>query len=403
VNSESKQLTVKLNMDIQRALLDSLMGGQRNIDLDDKSQKLWDDKTVCKDYLVAFCPYKLFEGTRFDIGECNKIHEEHFRRQYASKADMKIKARYERRLLGFLLDALKKLDGRIEREKERLELEAATKGNDDPEGQGSTKEDIEQVVFSEAQKAKIEEINRKIGEKKVQMEQYGNVGNVDKATELLAEVDRLVKNKQELLDKAQTQARWKNTNHMICETCGLLLDKEEDYTRNVSHFNGRTHTGFAQYRETAAELCRREKERMSNDKRSPRSKSEDKNEAKPPRLRVTGKGEKRSPLSKSRISRRRSPRRRSKSRSNHRRRSRSRSNQYKRKRSSSRGRKRRRKRTRSTDRRRSRSRDRRKSKSRSWRSPGYKSKSQSNSNSKQKSSRDRRSRSSVRSRDRRRS
>jgi hypothetical protein len=44
-------------MDSQRALLDSLMGINRNLDRQDDEIKDYRDERVCKFYLVGLCPH----------------------------------------------------------------------------------------------------------------------------------------------------------------------------------------------------------------------------------------------------------------------------------------------------------------------------------------------------------
>ena len=64
-------------MDAQRALLDSLMGKNRNLGADEKPQKKlrFDDKEVCQWYNLAFCPHDLFVNTRRDLGPCPNEHD----------------------------------------------------------------------------------------------------------------------------------------------------------------------------------------------------------------------------------------------------------------------------------------------------------------------------------------
>ena len=48
----------------QRALLDQLMGAERDLDLESKARKKFWEKDVCKLYLVGLSPYKLLKETR---------------------------------------------------------------------------------------------------------------------------------------------------------------------------------------------------------------------------------------------------------------------------------------------------------------------------------------------------
>ncbi len=54
-----------------RAMLDELMGKERNVPLTQRSNRKihYDDPTVCKYALAGLCPNGLFKNTRSDLGE----------------------------------------------------------------------------------------------------------------------------------------------------------------------------------------------------------------------------------------------------------------------------------------------------------------------------------------------
>jgi len=156
-------------MDAQRALLDSLMGAHR--DSDEKLKQSWKDGIVCRDFLVAFCPYKLFEGTRIGFGPCRAIHEEHFRRSFEIEANEEIRSKYEGRLLGFLREIISKLDEKIKADKERFKIEEGAE--EDPNATVTElmpRKETPALMFSDAQIAKLEEIEEMIESKKEKME-----------------------------------------------------------------------------------------------------------------------------------------------------------------------------------------------------------------------------------------
>jgi hypothetical protein len=70
-------------MDATRALLDELMGKNRNA-LPTQASKgtHFSDPEVCKNFLVQFCPHQLFINTKSDLGTCSKLHDEHLKSQY---------------------------------------------------------------------------------------------------------------------------------------------------------------------------------------------------------------------------------------------------------------------------------------------------------------------------------
>lgn len=58
-------------VDAMRAMLDELMGKERDAPLAERSNRkiVFSDKDVCKYDLVSVCPHQLFTNTRSDLGE----------------------------------------------------------------------------------------------------------------------------------------------------------------------------------------------------------------------------------------------------------------------------------------------------------------------------------------------
>ena len=54
-----------------RAMLDELMGKERNVPLDQRkgTDMKFNDPEVCKYALAGLCPYGLFKNTKSDLGE----------------------------------------------------------------------------------------------------------------------------------------------------------------------------------------------------------------------------------------------------------------------------------------------------------------------------------------------
>lgn len=62
--------TALSEMDSQRALLDSLMGVNRNNDREQDKVKDYNDSRICKNYLLGLCPHgKLFAHDDDDCGK----------------------------------------------------------------------------------------------------------------------------------------------------------------------------------------------------------------------------------------------------------------------------------------------------------------------------------------------
>ena len=56
-----------------KALLDELMGKERNVPLTERSNRRmrYDDPSVCKYELGGLCPHRLFKNTKSDLGQCH--------------------------------------------------------------------------------------------------------------------------------------------------------------------------------------------------------------------------------------------------------------------------------------------------------------------------------------------
>lgn len=63
-------------MDEQRALLDELMGANRNLDNPDALIEDYFDRRVCRLFLLGCCPHDVFRQTKIDLGPCEKAHNE---------------------------------------------------------------------------------------------------------------------------------------------------------------------------------------------------------------------------------------------------------------------------------------------------------------------------------------
>jgi hypothetical protein len=57
-------------VDAMRAMLDELMGKERDVPLEERTNRgyTFSDKEVCKYALAGLCPYGLFKNTKSDLG-----------------------------------------------------------------------------------------------------------------------------------------------------------------------------------------------------------------------------------------------------------------------------------------------------------------------------------------------
>jgi len=373
------------------AMLDELMGRNRNYDPNDANAKelKWSDNTVCRYYLVQFCPHELFTNTKADLGPCEKIHDDELKAKFNDEATASKRSLYLDDFLRFCQRMLQDLKSRISRAKERLILtqerdERMLAGQSNSEGAatgatgGANKEMDEKIIL----------LSEKISALVQEAETAGCAGNVEQAQGLLKLSDQL-RDERELLLRTANQinsggappslkdeyaAQQKAME--VCDVCGAFLIVGDAQQRIDDHLLGKQHVGYARLR-AAYERIQEERRKAREDR--------DKELEEARRSRLEKESEERREREKKRESR--STRRSSRSRSRERRRSRSRSRD-------------RRRRDRSRERRRSRDRGRR---DRSREKRRDRSRDRSRRDRSRSRSRDRRDRSRDRSRDRRRS
>lgn len=220
-------------------MLDELMGTTRNGGESTSSYR-FDDRSVCRAYLLGCCPYMLLAQTKADMGTCNKHH------------DLALKADYEKALLkkddyNFEYDALAIVEKFINESDRRKEIAKAR-----------LKENQEELSKeAEKEMRKLTEIDEEIEKKLVQVEEYGSEGDADNSLKVLDEIEELKKKKTELQGfnnsnpvlYAEQQQKLR-----VCDICSALLGIHDNDRRLVDHFGGKLHLGFITIREKLEEL-----------------------------------------------------------------------------------------------------------------------------------------------------
>lgn len=111
-------------MDEQRALLDSLMGRNRDGDKPEEDITDFRHPRVCKPYLCGLCPHDLFQNTKMDFGACALLHLPKLRDAYEAQR-MTRDFGYEQELERDLVKYLSDVDKKINRAQRRLEEQDA--------------------------------------------------------------------------------------------------------------------------------------------------------------------------------------------------------------------------------------------------------------------------------------
>lgn len=271
-------------MDAQRALLDELMGRNRDGDKPNDEIRDYRDRRVCKYFLCGLCPHELFQNTKMDLGECPKLHLSNLRTKYEKDTNKSSGYEYEleRELLRFISD----LDKKIYRAQKRLEEQEGSKA--------PSLMDVENCK-------EVLEITAEIQEAMLKAEEAGNEGQVDLSMELMEKVEDLKQKKadaqanamlrsvqgvgirppdyrkggleiktpglSELLPRNPLASTDVNQKLRVCDVCGAFLSIFDSDRRLANHFGGKLHLGYLQIRkkvEEIAELRQQQRRQSTN-------------------------------------------------------------------------------------------------------------------------------------------
>eukprot|EP00210_Caulerpa_lentillifera_P004300 g4103.t1 len=222
-------------MDSARALLDELMGKDRNVPLSDKKVKelRFTDSNVCKYELAGLCPFTLFKNTKSDLGQCQyELHSDHLdwekvSHQWNALTD-KQKSKYsnERELFRYLDGLVKEMDRKIARSKERAEKESAPR------------------ELKPEDRVQLEGIQTKLKEALDKAEQSGEMGDIDQSM-LYSQQGEALKKQYDELYKTFTQPERTMT---VCEVCGVFINSTDNEQRRRDHLNGKQYMGWKSIR-----------------------------------------------------------------------------------------------------------------------------------------------------------
>jgi len=234
------------------AMLDELMGRNRNAHPNEKVAEIsWEDSSVCRYFLVQFCPHDLFTNTKADLGACPKIHDDELRRAYLEAPDGYKKQSCQDDFLRFSQRMLNDLGNKIKRAKERLlltQMEQAAANGISPQQQ----EEIEE---------KINILTDKINTLVDQAEQAGCQGDVEEAQGLLKLCDQLKTERDELKQQIGLKGVLGQDGQFgppkameVCEVCGAFLIVGDAQQRIDDHLMGKLHVGYARLRASVDQL-----------------------------------------------------------------------------------------------------------------------------------------------------
>jgi len=232
-----------------KALLDQLMGADRNESSFKGLREQWKDDSMCKPYLMDFCPYEIFYNTKMFLGNCSKTHSDVVRSQFEASDDPEKVAsvrKYEFDLLAHLERIVDTVERKVARQKERIN---AT---------------VPEFRISETKEAEIAGLNHQVSVSIKEVERLAESGQFEESTILMGKVTELQNRIKELSeDKFAKYVK----KEVVCEVCGVLIgagvDEEGRPERAHDHVRGKQHMGMERVRLKVIELKTKHKIRKS--------------------------------------------------------------------------------------------------------------------------------------------
>mmetsp|Transcript_34195 Transcript_34195/g.76425 ORF Transcript_34195/g.76425 Transcript_34195/m.76425 type:complete len:449 (-) Transcript_34195:26-1372(-) len=234
-------------MDATRALLDALMGPNRNekgAKTSASGQPDWEDKTICKHFLVGFCPHELFGSVaKRNLTPCSKIHSEVMKTQFEEHPDVtKYRVEYEEDFLGVLEKIATECDQYIRRERPKCR----------PRGGKN-------VQLPSGVQQKVDELEKRYAELIRSAEKSADEDSSLALSQ--AQMKQALAVKEELESTKQGYGA-EFPGEDVCDICGVRYPCGAGWEGHDfrSHMRGKTHDGYERVRQKIAELRDRKKE-----------------------------------------------------------------------------------------------------------------------------------------------
>ena len=237
-----------------RALLDQLMGLERDVKLDERTGKckMFYEPDVCKYHLCGMSPYFLFNNTKSDLGPYKtadgvsdkKCYDECKVQWEALPQSEKDAYGYEYELFVLCRDLVNNLEDKIRAQKSRLA--DADRVAEQTYGKNSDREEEKKIMAD-----KIDELN-------TEAEKAGEEGEVDKAMELMEQAKQLRTSMDAVQEEIQKNAKRETGEKKlrICDVCGVKIEVNpvNNEERLQAHYAGKQYRGWQAIRTKVAEL-----------------------------------------------------------------------------------------------------------------------------------------------------
>lgn len=232
-------------MDETRKLLDSLMGQNRDINLEEAKKmegKNFTADKVCKPYLLGFCPQHELSNsklvTKRNLGECKKVHSDAMRKEYQGHPEREqFRAKYEAQFLPFLESQIREADAWVTRERANVQKAAS--------GEKTTLSSMPDSV-----KAQVATLTADMNKMMASAEEMAEKGDIE-GSQFKVTLAEEMKNKIKELEDEHPNYTVTLREEWVCDVCGTRTEAvtEHNTTRFAAHFTGKVHLGYAKIRE----------------------------------------------------------------------------------------------------------------------------------------------------------
>jgi len=220
--------------DSVRAMMDSLMGADRDSSLEEKekNKRAFDDPTVDTLYLCGCSPYLLLSDTKSsDLipGSWNKIQDVTLKNDWTSlPQEEKDKYGYERDLMEVCARLVGQMDARITSNKAKIASETQL----EPEHQ-----------------AEVNRMDGQINDLQTRAELAGEEGDVDASTQMIGEASQV----KAARDAYEAQHKPKARRDFVCPVSGVIYSSGDQETQ-MRVEEGRQYRAWKEIRDKLIEL-----------------------------------------------------------------------------------------------------------------------------------------------------
>ena len=230
--------------DAMRAMMDELMGKERDVALDEREAKVQsvNDPDVDRYFLCGCSPFELLKGTKseslpqLDRGGFLKDRPESLKIKWEGMSQQeKDEYGFERELQNFLQVLIDEMDRRVRQSKDKYE---------------TLNEEVPEIP--EATRQQIESLKEQVKELQAQSEALGEEGDVDASMTAFNKANNLQLHLEELEKKAAEKAAPKK--QFVDEVSGLVYSSTDNEQRIADLQSGKMYQAWKQMRETLIEL-----------------------------------------------------------------------------------------------------------------------------------------------------